>query len=43
MFVINAGGTLYGPFKKADDAVKWAKDELAQVATWSIVPIKPAK
>jgi len=39
MFVVKVGDRLYGPFKTATLAAKWAPAHLASGAVWQIVPV----
>lgn len=40
MYIVQIGDHLFGPFKTADDAVKWATSQGEGEKNWSVRPIK---
>jgi hypothetical protein len=43
MFAVQCGEALFGPFKTADAAAKWADKRLASSARWIIRPLLSTK
>lgn len=40
MFAVRVGENLYGPFKNANAAAKWARSVFMSPTAWTIVPLR---
>jgi len=43
MWIVEVGGNLYGPFRTANIATKWADKALSSYATWKLIRLRSAE